>query len=217
MTIEEKISAFAPQFELMPGIVVVHQIEKYHPIYMTRNGLETLGISHEELLAIGEDYFKEFFNDDFTAEFFQKLVPLLKKENEEETFTVFHQVQSSLNNKFEWFVSSVRIFHSINDEPTHTLSISFPIEKLEKIPIIAEKLLAENEFSREHCDLFSTLTAREKEILKFCAQGKSSRQISELLNISTETVNSHKKSIRLKLNISSIHEMSKYANAFDLL
>ena len=217
MTIEEKIRAFSPQLELMPGISVIHEIEGYHPIFMTRNGLELFGLSLEELLEIGENYFEEFFNEDFTVEFFEKLVPLLKKENKEETFTLFHQVKFPPKENFEWFVSSVRIFHSVDEIPTHTLSITFPIGNLERIPNLAEKLLAENKFSRVYSGRFSRLSGREKEVLKSFAEGKSAQQVSNQLNISPETVNSHKKSIRHKLEISSVYEMSQYAHAFDLL
>lgn len=217
MTLEEKIAAFAPQLELMPGVSVIHQIKNYHPIYMTKNGLELFHLSLEELVAIGENYFDEFFNKDFTEEFFEKLLPLFKKENTDETFTMFHQVQFPDKKSFEWFVSSVRIFHSIDDIPTHTLSISFPIKDVERIPQKAEKLLAENEFSREHLDRFATLTNREKEVLKYFAEGKSTREISEQLSISPDTINSHKKAIKHKLRISSFYDMTQYAYAFDLV
>lgn len=217
MTIEEKIAVFAPQLEMMPGIAVIHQIENYHPIYMTKNGLKLFGLTLEELIAIGENYFEEFFNDDFTVEFFEKLLPLLKEENKEETFTIFHQVHFPNKDDFEWFVSSVRIFHSIDGESTHTLSITFPIGEMERIPNKAEKLLAENEFSREHSERFATLTNREKEVLKLFSEGQSAQEIAGLLNITVDTVNSHKKSIKQKLQISSFYDMTQYAHAFDLL
>lgn len=217
MTLEEKIAAFAPQLELMPGISVIHQIENYHPIYMTRNGLEFFGLSLKELIAIGENYFDKFFNQDFTVEFFEKLLPLIKEENIEETFTIFHQVQFPKKENYEWFVSSVRIFHTKNGHPTHTLSISFPIGEVDRIPNKAEKFLAESEFSREHLDRFNMLTRREKEVLKFFAEGKNVHEISNLLNISVDTVNSHKKSIKQKLKISSSYGMTQYAQAFDLV
>lgn len=217
MRLEEKIALFAPQLEMMPGISVIHQIENYHPVYMTKNGLDMFGLSLEELVAIGENYFDEFFNSDLTIEFFEKLLPLIKEENSEETFTLFHQVLFPQKEGYEWFVSSVRIFHTIDGNPTHTLSISFPIGDLDRIPKQAEKFLAENEFSREYQDQFATLTSREKEVLKCFAEGKSSQKVSSQLNISTDTVNSHKKSIKSKLQISSTYEMSRYAHAFDLI
>ena len=217
MTVEEKIAAFAPHMEMMPGITVVHQIENYRPIYMTKKGLDLFGMRLEELIAIGENYFDAFFNSDFTTEFFEKFLPLLREENSEETFTLFHQVQFPKKKGFEWFVSSVRIFHIVDGEPTHTLSISFPIGDLDRIPNKAEKFLAENEFSRVHQERFATLTIREKEMLKFFAEGQNVQEISRHLNISPDTVNSHKKSIKIKLQISSTYEMSRYAHAFDLL
>lgn len=217
MTLEEKIKAFAPQLEMMPGIAVIHQIENYHPIYMTKNGLNLFRLSLEELQAIGENYFEKFFNKDFTAEFFEKLLPLLKEGNDKDTFTIFHQVYFPQKIQYDWFVSSVRIFHSVDGIPTHTLSISFPIDDMEWIPKKAKQILAENEFSREHQEGFDKLTNREKEVLKFIARGKNPLEISNELSISPDTVNSHKKSIKHKLQISSYYEMSLYAHAFDLL
>lgn len=214
---EEKIALFKPQLERMPGIAVIHQIENYHPIFMTKNGLELFGLSLEELVAIGENYFEEFFNQDFTAEFFEKLIPLLKEENKDETFTLFHQVFFPNKDKCEWFVASVRIFHSVDGVPTHTLSISFPIDDVERIPDKAEKLLAETKFARQHFNQFMKLSAREKEVLKLIAEGKTPRDISDLLNISIDTVNSHKKAIKQKLKISSFYDISLYAHAFDLV
>jgi DNA-binding CsgD family transcriptional regulator len=217
MTIEKKIAAFAPQLELMPGIAVIHQIENYHPIYMTKNGLELFGLSLEELVGIGENYFENYFNQDFTAEFFEKLIPLLKEENKDETFTLFHQVFFPNKDKCEWFVASVKIFHSENRIPTHTLSISFPINDVERIPNKAERLLAETEFARKHLSQFMKLSAREKEVLKLIAEGKNPGEISDLLNISIDTVNSHKKAIKRKLGISSFYNISQYAQAFDIV
>lgn len=217
MTLEEKIALFEPQLERMPGISVIHQIENYQPIFMTKKGLELFGLSLDDLRAIGENYFEEFFNKDFTAEFFEKLLPLLKEENDGETFTIFHQVYFPRKSEYDWFVSSVCIFHSEGGIPTHTLSISFPIGEMDRIPQKAEKLLAENKFSRAHRESFSALSNREKEILKFIAEGKKTQEIAEQLNISQDTVNSHKKSIKHKLQVSSFYEMSLYAHAFDLL
>lgn len=55
------------------------------------------------------------------------------------------------------------------------------------------------------------LTAREKEILQLIAEGKSSKEIGELLFLSSKTVDAHRKNIMDKLNIRTIPELTKYA------
>ncbi len=55
------------------------------------------------------------------------------------------------------------------------------------------------------------LTTREREVLKLIAEGKSSRQIGELLFISARTVERHRANIMEKLNVRKTAELVKYA------
>lgn len=55
------------------------------------------------------------------------------------------------------------------------------------------------------------LTIREKEVLKLIAEGKTSKEIGDLLFISFRTVNRHRSSIMQKLHIHKITDLIKYA------
>ncbi|PIY32198.1 MAG: DNA-binding response regulator, partial [Bacteroidetes bacterium CG_4_10_14_3_um_filter_42_6] len=55
------------------------------------------------------------------------------------------------------------------------------------------------------------LSAREMEILKLIADGKTSREISELLFVSIKTIGTHKQNILNKLNMNSTADLVKYA------
>lgn len=55
------------------------------------------------------------------------------------------------------------------------------------------------------------LSEREKEILKYVASGKTNKEISDLLNISTHTVITHRKNITAKLGIKTIAGLTVYA------
>lgn len=55
------------------------------------------------------------------------------------------------------------------------------------------------------------LSRRELEILKFCAEGLTNKDISEKLFISIRTVESHKSHIMQKLELRTTAEMVKYA------
>jgi len=57
------------------------------------------------------------------------------------------------------------------------------------------------------------LTARETDILRQIARGKSSKEIGELLFISSTTVDTHRKNIQKKLGLNKISELVKYAVA----
>jgi DNA-binding NarL/FixJ family response regulator len=55
------------------------------------------------------------------------------------------------------------------------------------------------------------LTEREKEVLRMIAEGKSNRDIAELLCLSIKTVMAHRTNIMEKLDIHSSTELVKYA------
>ncbi len=55
------------------------------------------------------------------------------------------------------------------------------------------------------------LTSRERETLQLIAEGNSTADTANLLNVSTKTVETHRKHIMDKLNIHSIAELTKYA------
>jgi len=55
------------------------------------------------------------------------------------------------------------------------------------------------------------LTVREREVLKLIAEGKSNKEISELLCISLHTVENHRANIRKKLQIKKVTDLVKYA------
>lgn len=61
-----------------------------------------------------------------------------------------------------------------------------------------------------------TLTVREKEILRLYAEGLSNQEISDQLNISVRTVETHKNNIMQKYNFKSTVDMVKFAIRNDL-
>jgi DNA-binding NarL/FixJ family response regulator len=57
----------------------------------------------------------------------------------------------------------------------------------------------------------SELSHREKEILQLIAEGKSSKEIADILFLSSKTVDSHRKNIMDKLELYTIPDLTKYA------
>src|SRR6266849_6232092 len=71
--------------------------------------------------------------------------------------------------------------------------------------------------SGEEKDSYSSLTEREREILKHVAEGYTNNQIAERLVISPKTVDTHRTHIMDKLNLHSRAELVKYAMRRGLL
>jgi len=60
-------------------------------------------------------------------------------------------------------------------------------------------------------DSYDLLSAREREILQLVAEGKSSKEIANLLGLSVYTVETHRGNIMQKLNLRGIPELILYA------
>ena len=55
------------------------------------------------------------------------------------------------------------------------------------------------------------LTAREREITQLLAEGKSSKEVASLLNLSTKTVETHRSNLMRKMSFHSIRDLVMYA------
>ncbi len=60
-------------------------------------------------------------------------------------------------------------------------------------------------------DTYELLSAREREILQLIAEGKSNKEVANLLHLSLHTVETHRTHILQKLNLHSIPELILYA------
>ena len=67
-------------------------------------------------------------------------------------------------------------------------------------------------FDRKRTEgMVSSLTIREREVLKLIAEGKSSKEIAALLCISVRTIHHHRANIMKKLKIKKTADLIKYA------
>ncbi|QOY88041.1 response regulator [Paludibaculum fermentans] len=60
-------------------------------------------------------------------------------------------------------------------------------------------------------DSYELLSPREREILQLVAEGKSSKDVANLLNLSVYTVETHRANLMKKLNLKSMPELILYA------
>jgi two-component system, NarL family, response regulator NreC len=60
-------------------------------------------------------------------------------------------------------------------------------------------------------DAYDLLTPREREVLQLIAEGKSNKDIANLLNLSVYTVESHRANLMEKLNLKGLPELILYA------
>ena len=73
------------------------------------------------------------------------------------------------------------------------------------------------EENSDNINKLDLLTKREKQILIILSTGKISREIADVLNISVNTVEQHKKNIRKKLKLKTVGELINFAMTTKML
>ncbi len=87
-------------------------------------------------------------------------------------------------------------------------------------PLITKDVLASTLFPQDGATpkrLLATLTPRQREVLQLIAEGKGTKAVASLLNISVKTVEFHKARIMEELDLHSTAELIKFAIAEGLV
>lgn len=216
--IDQQVSEIKKNVHLLPGVCIIHRLPDFDIEYMSPNGLEQLGISLEEARSLNaQEYHARYFNAEDANSYIPKIKNLIDNNNDE-SITFFQQVRLGNNTDWTWHMSTMKIL--MRDDanvPLLTLTMSVRIDPMQHITGKVSRMLEENEFLRSNYAQFSKLSKRECAILRLEVLGNSSAQIAGQLFISVETVKTHRKNIRKKLDAGSLYELSRYARAFDLI
>lgn len=216
--IERKIAALIKVEQDVPSVVIVHHLHDASVLYMSPRGLTILGVTMHELKAMGQQFHTRFFAPEDAKLYVPKIMGLLERNNDDEVISCFQQVRHAENNEWKWYLTCTKIFmRDENGSPILTISTANLVDAQHHIAAKAQRLLEENNFLRAHYKVFDSLTSREKEILKLMAMGLSSVQMAKMLNISELTANTHRRNIKSKLNVETNYDITRYAQAFDLI
>ncbi|WP_224998532.1 helix-turn-helix transcriptional regulator [Cesiribacter sp. SM1] len=216
--IDSKIAEIAVVADCLPAVVIIHNIRTLSVEYMSPKGLKQLGLSLEEVKAMGTEYHTKFFNPEDNKEYVPKIVGLLERNNGDESISFFQQVRAAEAHAWEWHFSSVKILmRDDEDRPLLTITLASPVDPSQHETSKVERLLEEKNFFRINLQRFMQLSKRELDILRLLALGKSALETAKELSIADATVETHRKNIRKKLGVSSFYELGQYARAFDLI
>lgn len=215
--IEQKVKEIEKFSNEIPGVVIIHLIEDLSVQYISESGLRYFGLTLDELKKLGAAYYN-YFNKEDLDEYVPKVSAMFERNNKDELVSYFQQVRKDQHHPWTWHFSTSRILmRDPKDKPLLSITISLPVDPEQHVNAKLERLLEEYIFFRKNKELFRSLTARELEILRLLALSKSATEIAETLVISSHTVETHRKNLRKKLNITSGYQLSKFAQAFDLI
>lgn len=216
--LKTKIAALEAVVADLPSIVIVHNLHLQDVVYMSPKGREILGVTLDELKAMGSNYHQRFFNPEDLEDYKPKVVALLERNDENEFITLFQQVRPSEKHDWSWYLTTSKIFLKDNEgNPSHFISFATPVDPLHHITHKVNRLLEENNFFRHNQKKMASLTNREKDVLRLIALGETAEGIACKLYISEKTAKTHRRNIKAKLNAQSAYDIMKFAQAFDLI
>jgi DNA-binding CsgD family transcriptional regulator len=215
--ISSAVSEISPLANMIPGVIILHQLPDMKMLYMSEQGTRLLGVSLEEVMAMPHSEFQnKFLNEEEAKEYTPKIIELL--EGNKEFVSYFQQVRTSKTRHWDWYLSLSKVLlRDQNEKPLIMITIANQIDPQHYFTSKATRLLEENQFLKLHYSEFAQLTKREREILGLMALGKSTVDIARQLHISEATAETHRKNIRRKVNINSPYDLYMYAQAFNLV
>lgn len=215
---DKKIKALQAFEQEVPAVFIVHNLLTNSVVYMSKRGLDILGVTLDQIRINNPEYHDRYFNAEDAANYVPKILGLIERNNSDDMISFFQQVRASEKEEWTWYLSSTKIFlRDKHNKPVLILTISLPIETSHHITTKVERLLQENNFLRNNHHVFASLTKREIEILKCIALGQNSAEIAQVMNISETTANTHRRNLRKKINAQSPYDITRFAQAFDLI
>jgi DNA-binding CsgD family transcriptional regulator len=221
LILNEKIHQFLSLSDYLP-VFVIHELitEEIKVIYMSPKGLEGIGITLNEVQEMGRKYHELFFNNEDVEEYLSKWILFANDySNKNAWYTFFQQVNIKKCEKPVWFLTASTVILYDEESKVPLYSLALPLLLNQNLPIISklEKILHENNFIKKHLSAFTSLTNKEKEILKEIGSGKNPKEIAKKLFSAEHTIRTHRRNIKKKLNIYNDAELSYFAHAFNLL
>lgn len=165
---------------------------------------EFFGYPAEEIIAMGNQFWKKIAHPDdlYLAEASSRYYSTSRP-----NFGGVVRLKTTYSEDWRWFVGSSTIFAMDPDgRPLMTLVTFIDFTSaINTFPQIMEAL--RDVMNHRYMDLEKMITKREKQIIKMLIHGYPTSRIAEELHLSVHTVNSHKKSIKNKLNLKNMAEL----------
>ena len=214
-----KLQALEAVTDLIPAVIIIHKLSTMEVVWMSPNGLNRLGVTVAELNRLGAEYHSRYFNPEDAADYVPRITSLLQDDAVPDGFvTYFQQVRPGAAQDWSWYLSSSQVFlRNPEGKPLYLISYATPIDPEHHITSKLSRLLEEKNFRRRYQDVYNSLTRREREILQHTALGTPASELAASLHISEKTVITHKRNIRSKIQAQSPYDVTRFAQAFDLI
>ncbi len=197
-------------------ICQIVDFEKYAQVYFNPVACEYFDTTNDELNRLGFKYVFKYLH----PENFSIIKTHISYFNEPKNYDrmLSHLYYVNTRHGWRWLYNCTKVATYTKDgEAKYLFVIGIDISDMLDGKGKFQKLRKNIAFIEDNGAYFEQLTLREKEILKYIIEEKTSHDIADLLQISNTTVDTHRNNIIKKLRVKSSVGLVKYAVMFDLI
>ena len=199
-----KIKEIKKVEDLFPGIFYLFDLKHNRIVYANENTCRAMRKTLEEIQELDEEYYAQTLAPG-NEEYYPALLQEVYETRNEEGLNCFVKGRFHLEEDFHWFILIFKYSTSLDLIICHVI----PLSELSTMSGSLSNLL-DDYLDLQEKDHFGNLTNREKEVLELVSRGLTSKEISQNLGISKNTVDIHRKNILKKLNIENPARLISY-------
>lgn len=215
-SVRKTIEAFELASAWMPGIKILQQVEPAQNLFICERGIQRYGLSQGFFKHLPTREFKSLVFDADSPETCLLAVSERGFVNYPETRIFLQRQNRNSSLPMELVIVKYLNFDS-QGIPLISLIQILPLPFQPWASTKVNRIIHEMSLKKQNRQKFEQLSARNKEVLSHMACCTKAEDISELLGISVNTVNTHKKKIKDLLVLEENCEVVWYGLAFDLL
>lgn len=198
----------------IPFVAHLNDPDTLEVVQTNKRHSQLTGYHIDEIRDLGMTYINEHVHP-HTMETLSELLPQLYSEmNANKTFLFVQYVKPRNGKDFSpliTFTKSTKLQNGL------VPCLSFIPQDFDSMAKKMEQVVKMDQFKLKHFKRFQQLTEREIEVLKLLANGLNNPQIADKLFLSRQTVETHRKNLKRKLELRSFRDLMRYAFAFNLV
>lgn len=205
---------FSTAADQVPFGLHLNDAETLEVMHVNERLTDVIGFHNDEVREMGLKYLENYLHPTTLAGVSQYLPPLYACMKSHETFPFLQYVKLYKNEDFSPLITFTK---TTKYENGLVVCLSLEPKDFGKMSPKMEQIVEMDQFKLKHFKRFQQLTKREIEVLKLLANGLNNPRIADKLFLSRQTVETHRKNLKRKLELKSFRELMKYAFAFNLV
>jgi DNA-binding CsgD family transcriptional regulator len=194
--------------------------------FISKNFKACTGLSAEKMISGGMDYYWSLFHPEDIPLWLKSLNDLMTftmtelndEQRKKMSYTWNYRIKTTNNKYVNIIQNTTPLQFDAHNKPIIGMAHYTVLDSNLKMDICAtaKYLNAQNEYetlfykNQSTSNLLDLITNRERDIIRLLISKNKSEEISEKLNISKHTVDTHRRNILKKLNIDSTFELMNY-------